>query len=274
MFPFFRKTRKKLADNNQFLKYSGYAVGEILLVVIGILIALQVNNLNEKRKERRQTRKYLVNFSQELEKDISMIKVVQFQAEQIRLRINHLSSMASNTNDGAISNLDVVCLTWLNIYRPYSWNRSTLEELKSSGGLKLIENSELSNKIVSYDAFTHHLDEDYNTDKVLADEALSMLSNIINYKYPNGDELYELLRVTSNKGNLDNIFSSKEYIKSKSYNLQFISNDYLTLNSAVNNFIRLSFNLKIRTKIELPQLIGETNELNNIIKAELDYQNF
>ncbi len=168
MIPFFRKIRKKLADNNQFLKYSRYAVGEILLVVIGILIALQFNNLNEQMKEQRQTRKYLVNFSQELEKDISMIKVVQFQAEQIRLRINNLSSMASNTNDGAISNLDVVCLTWLNIYRPYSWNRSTLEELKSSGGLKLIKNTELSNKIVSYDAITHHLDEDYNTDKVLS----------------------------------------------------------------------------------------------------------
>ena len=53
MIPFFRKIRKKLADNNQFLKYSRYAVGEILLVVIGILIALQVNNLNEQMKEQR-----------------------------------------------------------------------------------------------------------------------------------------------------------------------------------------------------------------------------
>jgi hypothetical protein len=61
-------------------------------------------------------------------------------------------------------------------------------------------------------------------------------------------------------------------MKSKSSDLQFISNDYLTLNSAVNRFIRLSFNLKIRTKIELPQLIEEANELNNMIKVELDYQ--
>jgi len=50
MIGFFRKTRKKLADNNKPLIYARYAVGEILLVVIGILIALQVNNWNEAKK--------------------------------------------------------------------------------------------------------------------------------------------------------------------------------------------------------------------------------
>jgi len=269
MIKFFRRIRHQLLSQNRFSKYMLYAIGEIVLVVIGILIALQINNWNEQRNEQRQTRKYLSNFSQELEKDIAMIEVVQFQAEQIRLRINYLSSIVGNKFGEKASNLDVVCLTWLNMYRPYSWNRSTLEELKSSGGIKLINSVELSEKIVSYDAFTHHLDEDYNTDKVLADEAHKTLSNIINYKYPNGDELYELLRVTSNKGDLEDIFSSKEYINSKSYDLQFISNDNLTLNSAVNSFIRLSFNLKIRTKIELPQLIEDAYELNKLIKKEL-----
>ena len=50
MINFFRKTRKKLADDNKFFKYSRYAIGEIVLVVIGILIALQINNWNEGRK--------------------------------------------------------------------------------------------------------------------------------------------------------------------------------------------------------------------------------
>ena len=52
MINFFRKIRKKLADDNKPLKYMRYAIGEILLVVIGILIALQVNIYNEKRKKR------------------------------------------------------------------------------------------------------------------------------------------------------------------------------------------------------------------------------
>lgn len=52
MIPFFRKIRRQLASENQSLKYLRYAIGEILLVMIGILLALQVNNWNEQRRDR------------------------------------------------------------------------------------------------------------------------------------------------------------------------------------------------------------------------------
>ena len=50
MINFFRKIRKKLADDNKPMKYLRYAIGEILLVVVGILIALSINNRNEEAK--------------------------------------------------------------------------------------------------------------------------------------------------------------------------------------------------------------------------------
>ena len=50
MIKFFRKIRKKMLTENKFSKYMLYAIGEIVLVVIGILIALQINNWNELRK--------------------------------------------------------------------------------------------------------------------------------------------------------------------------------------------------------------------------------
>ncbi|MGB5384342.1 MAG: DUF6090 family protein, partial [Lutimonas sp.] len=59
MINFHRKTRKKLANENRFVKYWRYAIGEIVLVVIGILIALQINNWNTKRLENRQEQKIL-----------------------------------------------------------------------------------------------------------------------------------------------------------------------------------------------------------------------
>lgn len=52
MIKFFRKIRKKLLEQNRVSKYLLYAIGEIVLVVIGILIALQINNWNEIRKEK------------------------------------------------------------------------------------------------------------------------------------------------------------------------------------------------------------------------------
>ena len=58
MIGFFRKIRKQLADDNKPLKYMRYAIGEIVLVVIGILIALSINNWNEQRitKEKERLR--------------------------------------------------------------------------------------------------------------------------------------------------------------------------------------------------------------------------
>ena len=50
MIKFFRKIRQKLLTENKFSKYLLYAIGEIFLVVIGILIALQINNWNERQK--------------------------------------------------------------------------------------------------------------------------------------------------------------------------------------------------------------------------------
>ena len=50
MFKFFRQIRQKLLHENQFSKYLIYAIGEIVLIVIGIMIALQLNNWNERRK--------------------------------------------------------------------------------------------------------------------------------------------------------------------------------------------------------------------------------
>ena len=70
MINFFRKIRKKLADDNKPLKYLRYAVGEIVLVVIGILIALQINNWNEAKKERTFEKKMLTEIRNVLVKDI------------------------------------------------------------------------------------------------------------------------------------------------------------------------------------------------------------
>lgn len=50
MIKFFRKVRQKLLNENKFSKYLIYTIGEIVLLVIGILIALQINNWNEHQR--------------------------------------------------------------------------------------------------------------------------------------------------------------------------------------------------------------------------------
>jgi len=70
MLHLFRKIRRDLIDNSKFYKYFKYAIGEVVLVVLGILIALQINNSNEERKAREQTKILLAEVAQELAQNI------------------------------------------------------------------------------------------------------------------------------------------------------------------------------------------------------------
>ena len=67
MIKFFRKIRQQMLNENKFSKYLLYAIGEIVLVVIGILIALQINNWNSKRIDSNRVLQYYERMHQELE---------------------------------------------------------------------------------------------------------------------------------------------------------------------------------------------------------------
>ena len=65
MIRFFRKIRQQLLTENKFSRYLLYAIGEILLVVLGILIALQIDNWNENKKIRITEQQYLLALKEE-----------------------------------------------------------------------------------------------------------------------------------------------------------------------------------------------------------------
>lgn len=82
MLKFFRKIRQNLLAENNFSKYLLYAAGEILLVMIGILLALQINNWNETNKNRAKELSNLKSFRQELTTNKALFQRVH----QIRLK--------------------------------------------------------------------------------------------------------------------------------------------------------------------------------------------
>jgi Family of unknown function (DUF6090) len=86
MIKFFRKIRQNLIMENKTSKYFKYAAGEIVLVVIGILIALQINNWNENRKINNQETVYL----QDLKNDIT------FDIETLNARVANNNLMVHN----------------------------------------------------------------------------------------------------------------------------------------------------------------------------------
>lgn len=82
MFTFFRRIRKSLLSSGAAHKYLLYAIGEIALVVIGILIAIQINNWNEWRKDRDKEKKVLIELKKSLERNCDEMKKDAIRREE------------------------------------------------------------------------------------------------------------------------------------------------------------------------------------------------
>lgn len=93
MIKFFRKIRQKLLVENRFNKYLLYAIGEIILVVIGILIALQINNWNENRKSENRANE----ISEKLKVEISeIINYLEFTNKGIEDQLSYLEKILTS----------------------------------------------------------------------------------------------------------------------------------------------------------------------------------
>lgn len=77
MYTLFKKLRRKFLSKNDTKGYYKYALGEVLLVMVGILLALQVDNLNEERKEKKQEKEILVNLQNEIRANLNTLERVK-----------------------------------------------------------------------------------------------------------------------------------------------------------------------------------------------------
>lgn len=164
MIKFFRKIRQKLITEGRFSKYVLYALGEILLVVIGILIALQINNRNIYSKERAKERAYLSELRYDLVSDTTSLNIV---LENTRMHINHatevLKFIETETIKDTIGLLENIQRAgYLVFFNP---NLSTYNDLISSGNITLIRDNELKRRLDSYVSYLQQITERYEISK-------------------------------------------------------------------------------------------------------------
>ena len=146
MIKFYRKVRQNLLLEGKTGKYFKYAVGEIILVVIGILIALQINNWNEKKKLEAKTHDYYLQLLDDLNSDILFAK------QTIEKFNNYLNDYeAYNTSyDKDVLNPNQVYeqISKLPIMSTsLTFNSSTIETLQSTGDIGLIP-AGIRNKLI------------------------------------------------------------------------------------------------------------------------------
>lgn len=150
MLTFFRKIRKSLTDKSSARKYLLYSVGEIILVVIGILIALQVNNWNENRKDKDRLNHHLLELTNELDTDKENLGQL---IERVR-KLNEQTTIISEYLNADISQWDTlsfkVALLDAETYAFFSISNATYTSLVSSGDIQLIGNTQLKRLLSVY----------------------------------------------------------------------------------------------------------------------------
>ncbi|WP_144607411.1 DUF6090 family protein [Algoriphagus algorifonticola] len=163
MISFFRKIRQKLLQQNRVTRYLVYALGEIVLVTIGILIALQINTWNELRKDSNKEKLILQSLHSEFEGN----------KEKIQASIQHHEAILGCTKDLMklfklpdstlkTHNLDSLIERSLDI-RDLSTSQSAIEDLISSGNLNLISSENLRKLIFEWNSEIMEKNESFET---------------------------------------------------------------------------------------------------------------
>ena len=150
MFRFFRSIRQNLFSKGKFANYSGYAIGEIALIVVGILIALQISNWNEERLERIEETNTLRQLLEEfrLNKDqlesVMALNGASMKANYQLLRLDELP--LADASEETVANLLNTALS----VRTFDPIRSGLTSLISSGRIVIIENDTLRTALAAW----------------------------------------------------------------------------------------------------------------------------
>ena len=163
MIKFFRHIRKRLIGENRFSKYLLYAIGEIILVVIGILIALQINNWNNNELNKKEEALILKNLNFEFNKNKKDLQIIKNNYQSLIGATKQLLDLIGEENIILQKhNTDSLISESIN-YLDYRPTENVLSDLISSGNLKLISSDSLRLHLFQWSSFINEKEEAWET---------------------------------------------------------------------------------------------------------------
>lgn len=151
MITFFRRVRQQLLSESKFSKYLVYAIGEIVLVVIGILIALQINNWNQNQLNKQKESQYYERLLEDVREEKAILEAVINYSYQVVHHAKKAVLVFENSptaSSNPIENLvDMYQASQLQDPNPAS---STYKELIASGQINLLQNDKLKSTLMRY----------------------------------------------------------------------------------------------------------------------------
>ncbi|MBO3116104.1 hypothetical protein J4050_05060 [Winogradskyella sp. DF17] len=200
MIKFFRHIRLLLLKENQMGKYFKYAIGEIVLVVIGILIALQINNWNEHRKKNIEQQQLLKSIQAELEADVQMLNAFLEQTRQRQQTLEEESKILSSSSFKTDSLVNFIRKDIYIYFQNFQgFNNNTYTSAKSSGKIEII-NDEVKKELFDLSVMQEQVSKsDTNYHSVVLTETNNLMR-----RYP-----FDLPFTYINKGDANALMWSK-----------------------------------------------------------------
>ena len=161
MLRFFRHIRKTLMEQNKVRTYLIYALGEIVLVMIGILLALQVNNWNQNRIEQNRLQNYYERIIEEIETDIPVKQSFLIRNQTIIDLNKRTLSLLNSGHPDSLKQLEYT-LGALSTAWSMKLSYPVLNEFKNSGYLSKVQNRELKENFFELNTvieFTNTIDD-------------------------------------------------------------------------------------------------------------------
>jgi hypothetical protein len=148
MIKFFRKIRQNLLSEGKTGKYFKYAIGEIILVVIGILIALQINNWNENRKQNKTEKEFITSVKNDLKQDKAFIQLIIGQLEPRIEAYKTLNNELVNLYQNDRKSLDSIFKAYFRSQRTFYPILGSYESAIAGNQLTNFRNKKLLQKII------------------------------------------------------------------------------------------------------------------------------
>jgi hypothetical protein len=257
MIKIFRKIRSRLLGEGKFSKYALYAIGEIVLVVVGILLALQFNTWNTNSKERVQAKWYLNTMLDDLHYQTQTLKIIE--EEHNAAIFDAKSILKTYYETGSFVEVDSfnIKLNGLMYAQFFPNTNNTYQELVSSGQLSLIKNKDLSLEVIDFYLFSEDNEHVFQNDidNIFYPQIYPVLTSLVQV------DLTDYISDEKDRYLLDQLPSISKLI------LQRLQNTETQL--ALENAIKL----KILILSDQLTIIKETQKgitsLNAMIEAEL-----
>ncbi len=139
MIKFFRNVRQKILSEGNLKRYLIYAIGEILLVMIGILLAIQVNNWNNIKIKNADEQQFYQNFKRQISEDLQIINGTIEYNNNYRNQYQYAIKIIEENDRSKIDTLGYIALK-LTKYSDFDRPSNIYESIVNSGEIKLLKN--------------------------------------------------------------------------------------------------------------------------------------